>query len=182
MPNLEQNPDICPSNVLLPQPNGWYALQTRTRFERKICQQVQAKHHQAYVPVAKARHRWSDRHQTVETPIFPGYVFVRASENADARLAILQTNGVYAFVAFNGVIARISDEQINDLRRLEDHSDSCSPYPFLKSGRRIRILGGCLNGLEGIFITEHGRKLVISIEPLQRSIALDIDGYDIELV
>ena len=32
-----------------------------------------------------------------------------------------------------------------------------------------------------IFVEERGRKLVISIEPMQRSIALDIEGYHIEL-
>ena len=182
MHNLASKIEPQPSAVLVSQPDTWYALQTRTRFERRICQQVQAKHHEAYVPVTRARHRWSDRIQTVETPVFPGYVFVRASESSDARLAILQTNGVYAFVAFNGVIAQIADQQINDLRRLEMHEGSWSPYPFLKSGRRIRIVGGCLDGLEGIFQAERGRKLVISIEPMQRSIALDVEGYDIETV
>jgi transcription antitermination factor NusG len=182
MPNLGIKPEIYPPAVLPTQSDDWYALQTRTRFERRICQQVQAKHHEAYVPVSKTRHRWSDRYQTVETPIFPGYVFVRSTECTDSRLAILQTNGVYAFVAFNGIIARITDQQISDLRRLETYSGPCSPYPFLKSGRRIRIVGGCLDGLEGIFVAERGRKLVISIAPMQRSIALDVEGYDIEPV
>ena len=182
MQNLELKSDLQPSPILAPQTRHWYALQTRTRFERRICQQVLAKHHEAYVPVKRARHRWSDRYQTVETPIFPGYVFVRASESTDARLAILQTNGVYAFVAFNEVIAQIADQQINDLRRLESYPGSWSSYPFLESGRRVRIVGGCLDGLEGIFLAERGHKLVISIEPMQRSIALDVEGYDIEAI
>jgi transcription antitermination factor NusG len=181
MPNLAPKSELQPAVLLGAATNAWYALHTRTRFERRICQQVQLKHHEAYVPVTRARHRWSDRYQTVETPIFPGYVFVRATHDANARLAILQTSGVYDFVSFNGVIARITDDQINDVRRLETNDVSWSPYPFLKAGRRIRIVGGCLDGLEGIFIEERGRKLVISIEPMQRSIALDIEGYHIEL-
>jgi transcription antitermination factor NusG len=159
---------------------GWYALHTRTRYERRISQQVQLKHHEAYVPVVRERHRWSDRVQTVEAPIFPGYVFVRETEDSAVRLSILQTNGVHAFVGFNGVVARITDEQINDLRRLEEHGASWSPYPFLKTGSRVRIVGGCLDGLEGIFTAERGEKFVISIEPMQRSIAIDIAGYHIE--
>ena len=129
MHNLASKTEPHPSAVLVSQTDSWYALQTRTRFERRICQQVLAKHHEAYVPVTRARHRWSDRIQTVETPVFPGYVFVRASESSDARLAILQTNGVYAFVAFNGVIAQIADQQINDLRRLEMHEGLGPPIP-----------------------------------------------------
>ncbi len=158
----------------------WLALHTRTRFERQICQQVKAKDFEAYVPVSRKRHRWSDRYQTVETPILPGYVFVRAVATPEDRLAILRTPGTYCFVAFNGVIARIPDRQINDLRRIESQNSPWSTYPYLKTGSRIRVQGGCLDGLEGIFICEQGRKLVITIEPLQRSIAVDIDAYDVE--
>src|SRR3954463_6604078 len=170
MPNLTPEPNLHPGVLIPTRTDEWYALHTRTRFERRICKQVQLKHHEAYVPVTRARHRWSDRYQTVETPIFPGYVFVRATQDANVRMAILQTNGVYDFVAFNGMVARITDEQISDVRRLETNAVSWSPYPFLKAGRRIRIVGGCLDGLEGIFLEERGRKLVISIEPMQRSI------------
>ncbi len=158
----------------------WYALQTRVRFERKICQQVQDKSQEAYVPVTRERRRWSDRSQTVESPLFPGYVFVRAMTEPAARLAVLQTSGAYAFVTFNGVIACIPDQQIKDLQRIESQNASWSPYPFLKAGQRVRISGGCLNGLEGILVAERGRKLVISIEPMQRSVAVDLEAYDVE--
>ena len=182
MSNLVLSQDSQFSAIVAAQSSAWYALHTRTRFERRISQHIQLKHLEAYVPVTRARHRWSDRYQTVETPIFPGYVFVRATQDAEARLAILQTNGVYAFVTLNGVIAPISNEQISDLRRLEEKGASWSPYPFLKTGSRVRIVGGCLDGLEGIYLAERSRKLVISIEPMQRSIAIDIDGYHVETV
>jgi transcription antitermination factor NusG len=103
------------------------------------------------------------------------------SDPAD-RLAVLQTKGAYAFVTFKEVTARIPDQQISDLRRIESQNTSWSPYPFLKSGQRVRICGGCLDGLEGIFVAERGRKLVISIEPMQRSVAIDLASYDVEAV
>ena len=159
----------------------WFALQTRARFERKICSHIEAKNQVAYVPVTRERHRWTDRYQTLESPLFAGYVFVREVSNLADRLAILQTGGVYGFVTFSGTVARIPDQQINDLRRIEEQNSSWSPYPFLRTGQRVRIRGGCLEGLEGILVAEHGNKLVISIEPMQRSIALDVDSYDLQL-
>ena len=135
------------------------------------------------MPVTRQRRRWSDRFQTIEVPMFPGYVFVRAVSNPSDRLAILQTSSVYGFVTFGGVIARIPDQQINDLRRIEEQNSSCSPWPFLKTGQKVRILGGCLDGLEGIFLAPGtGKKLVISIIPMQRSIAVSIDDYDFEVL
>lgn len=161
--------------------HDWYVLQTRTRFERKICRQVEAKGHEAYVPVARERRRWSDRTQTIELPLFPGYVFVRSIAEPAERLGVLQTGGAYGFVSFQGSIAPIADQQIQDLQRIETEN-TARPYPFLKSGQQVRICGGSLDGLEGIFVNERGGKLVISIEPLQRSIAVDLEGYDVEVV
>jgi len=162
--------------------SDWFALQTRARFERKVCSQIENKNHEAFVPATRARHRWSDRYQTIEVPIFPGYVFVRAMANSSDRLAILQTRGAYGFVTFSGIVARIPDDQINDLRRIEMQNCALSPYPFLKLGQLVRIRGGCLDGLKGIFVADRGNKLVISIAPMQRSIALDVDSYELEPV
>lgn len=162
--------------------HDWYALETRVRFERKICQQVQAKRHEAYVPVSRERRRWSDRSQVVEMPLFPGYVFVRAISSPLDRLSVLQTAGAYGFVSFNGVIACIPDEQVQNLQRLEMQNMAWSSFPFLRCGQRIRVCGGCLDGLEGILVSEHGRRLVISIEPMARSIAIDIEDYDVQLI
>ena len=160
----------------------WYALRTRTCFERKICNQVRSKSYEAYVPVTRERRQWSDRSKIIELPMFPGYVFVRSVSNTSDRLPILQTAGAYGFVTFNGMVARIPDQQIGDLRRIEEQNSAWTPHAFLQAGQRVRVRGGCLDGLEGILITDRGKKLVISIEPMQRSIAVDIATYELDLV
>ena len=173
---------VWQSEVQAPANHDWYALQTRARFERKICRQVEGKGHEAYVPITRERRRWSDRSQTIELPLFPGYVFVRSVVESADRLAILRTSGAHGFVTFHGVLARIPDHQIKDLQRVESQNTACFPYPFLKNGQRVRICGGSLDGLEGIFVNERGGKLVISIEPMQRSIAIDLEAYDVERI
>jgi transcription termination/antitermination protein NusG len=160
----------------------WYALQTRVRFEKSICDRIQRKGHEAYVPVTRTRRRWSDRQQIVELPLFPGYVFVRATLGHEDRLMILQTVGAYCFVTFCGAIACISGRQIEDLRRIEQNNPSCAPHPYLTAGTRVRIRGGCLDGLEGIFVAERSGRLVVSVTPMQRSIALDLDEYEFEML
>ena len=161
----------------------WHALQTRASRERKVCTQVLGKGREAYVPVTRQRRRWSDRMQTIEVALFPGYVFVRSGFSCREKLAILQTSSVYGFVTFDKTLARIPDQQIRDLRRIEEQNGPWAPYQFLKAGQRVRIRGGCLDGLEGIFVAEGtGKKLVISIVPMQRSIAVSMDDYDFEVV
>ncbi len=166
-----------------PQPSCWYAIQTRRRFEKKAASQLQNKGLETFLPLVKQVHRWSDRRQIVEEPLFPGYGFVRLSDSPACRLRVLQTAGVNGFVMMNGSPVPIPEQQLEDVRLLLAHEIACRAYPFLKAGQRVRIRGGCLDGLEGILISENkDHSLVISIESIQRSIALRIDGYDVKPV
>jgi transcription antitermination factor NusG len=52
----------------------------------------------------------------------------------------------------------------------------------LSVGQRVRVRGGALDGIEGILLSRNGdRTLVISVEPIQRSLAVSLDYYDVEL-
>jgi hypothetical protein len=59
----------------------------------------------------------------------------------------------------------------------------CQPYPFLKIGQRARIRGGALEGVEGVLVSQkQSRTFVVSVDAIQRSLAVRIEGYDLELV
>jgi len=49
-------------------------------------------------------------------------------------------------------------------------------------GQRVRVRSGCLCGLEGLLLQNEKGKMVISIESIQRSLAIEITGYELELV
>lgn len=170
-----------PQAQMLPEEPRWYAIQVRCQFEKKASQQLQDKGIEAFVPTLKQRRRWSDRWQVVEFPTFPGYAFVHLHPSPARRVQVLQTRGVMSFVAFGGELIPIPDKQIEDVRVLSSGKVPYSAHPFIKIGQRVRILGGCLDGIEGVLTSNRGKKtLVISIEPIQRSIAVSIGNYDIE--
>jgi len=161
----------------------WYAVQMRCRFEKKAAAQLHNKGIATFLPLVKESHRWSDRCQIVEKPLFPGYGFVQLPASPAYRLRVLQTVGVTGFVMMNGVPVPVPEQQVEDVRLLLANEIACRAYPFLKVGQRVRIRGGCLDGLEGILVSENkDHSLVISIESIQRSVALRIDGYDVEAV
>lgn len=166
-----------------PEEPCWYAIQTRCRFEKKAATQLQNKGIETFLPLVKQVHRWSDRRQVVEQPLFPGYGFVRLSDSPACRLRVLQTVGVSGFVMMNGFPVPVPEQQLEDVRLLLAHEIACRAYPFLKAGQRVRIRGGCLDALEGILVSENkDHSLVISIESIQRSLAIRIEGYDVEAV
>ena len=95
---------------------------------------------------------------------------------------VLRTDGVIGFVSIHGDASPIPSRQIDDLRRLLEQKLPCALRAFLKVGQRVRIRGGCLDGLEGILAQSSQKTLVISIECIHRSLGVTIEGYELELV
>ena len=184
-PSMQAVPVIlCPTLSGVHATEGfWFAVQTRSRHEKAVSAQLQQKGIENYLPLVTENHRWSDRSKRVSLPLFPGYVFVRFSPIGKERLAILQTLGVTRIVGTGSVWDHIPEKQLEDVRLLLEQVSACAPYPFCRAGQRVRILGGCLDGVEGIFVERNNdQSLVISIEIIQRSIAVRVSGYQLETI
>jgi transcription antitermination factor NusG len=160
----------------------WFAVQTRYRFENKVAAQLQSKNIETFLPLLNETHRWSDRQKKISLPLFSGYVFVRLPTFSTLRLRVLHTAGVLGFVTVHGDASPIPPRQIEDLRRLLAQKVPCALRAFLKVGQRVRIRGGCLDGLEGILAPSSEQTLIISIDCIERSLAVTIEGYELELV
>jgi len=161
----------------------WYAVQTRGRHEKKVANKLQEKGIQTFLPMMREIHRWSDRNKVVEIPMFPCYTFVHAVANSGDRLRILQTDGVVRLVGSGTELVPIETKQIDDIRMLMGSGLSMMLYPFLRVGQKIRVRGGSLDGLEGIMESRPREStLVISVAAIQRSIAINLDGYQIEAI
>jgi len=165
-----------------PEPEVWFAVQTRYRFEKKVAEHLSSKGIEVFLPLRTENREWSDRQKQVKVPLFPGYAFVHSARSLAMRLQVLQTAGVMGFVNFAGTAAVVPQKQIEDLRLLLIQDVPFSLYPFLRAGQRVRIRGGCLHGLEGLLTQRDKGKLVISIESIQRSLAIEIQGYEVELI
>jgi transcription antitermination factor NusG len=91
--------------------------------------------------------------------------------------------GVFGLVGAKGEGVPIPDDQIEAVRNLISGELPWSSHPFLKIGQRVRIRSGALNGLEGVLTSRNGdRTLVISVDAIQRSLAVRVEGYEVEAV
>ena len=159
----------------------WYAIRTRSRHEQVVSHQLEKQGIEEFLPTVTHTRKWSDRVKRVEMPLFSGYSFVRLVLSSPDRLRVLQTHGVAGFVGLSAVATPIPDSQIDDIRKLLASRIPFQEEPFLKVGQRVRIRGGALDGVEGILSAHHDdRSLVISIEPIQRSLSVRIKGYEVE--
>jgi len=159
----------------------WYALQTRARHEKTVAQRLGEQGVTTFLPLITETHRWSDRKKLVEMPLFGCYVFVRLRPTEEQRLRILRLEGVFKFVGVRGEGLPIPDRQIEAVRTLVSQQIPYRIHPFLKIGQRVRIRSGALSGVEGILVARDGEStLVVSVDAIQRSLAIRIEGYDVE--
>jgi transcription antitermination factor NusG len=161
--------------------NTWYALYTVSRHEKTVAKQLTERRVETFLPLYRAWHRWKDRRKLVELALFPSYVFVRIGR--EDRIRVLQVPGAVSLVTFNGQPAPLPDREINTLRDGLEHQVYAEPHRYLRVGRRIRVVRGPMAGLEGILSRKKDKyRVVISIEALMRSVAVEVEGADVEMI
>jgi len=162
---------------------NWYAVHTRARHERAVAHRLREQGVNTFLPLVTEVHRWSDRRKSVEVPLFGCYVFVKLPPTGEDRLRVLRIDGVFRFVGTRGVGTPIAESQIEAVRTLIGQQVPWSTHSFLQIGQRVRVRGGSLDGVEGILLSRNDdNTLVISIDAIQRSLSVRIQGYDVEPV
>jgi transcription antitermination factor NusG len=157
-----------------PPEQKWYALTVPYQHERQTEKALQSKGWETLVPVYRSWRQWSDRMKEVEMPLFAGYVLCRF--DLTARIQVLDTPGVAKIVGFGGAMTALEDGEVAGIERLMALKVPLAPWPYLKTGDRVRVDRGPMRGLEGTLLrTKDTMHLVIGVELLQRSVAVQVD-------
>jgi transcription antitermination factor NusG len=155
--------------------SAWYAVVVRSNFERIVAQSLRQKDYEIFLPSYRAVRRWSDRTKLVECALFPGYVFCRM--DLRQRIPLLDTPGVASIVGAGRTALPVPEHEIAAIQTLVNSGLSLSPCPFLKAGQMVTIHCGPLAGVEGIVVAcKNNRRLVVSVEMLQRSVTVEIEA------
>jgi transcription antitermination factor NusG len=177
------NPTTLPQNVGAQLPNQlsggeWYAVYTCARHEKRVAEQMERRRLHGFVPLYRATHWWKDRRKEVVLALFPSYVFVHLA--LQDRLLVLEIPGVVNIVSSQGKPIPLPAEEIEPFRRAYGGAQM-EPHPYLQAGRRVRLRRGPMAGLEGILLRrKDGLRLVVSIEILMRSVAVEVNEADVE--
>lgn len=159
----------------------WYAVYTRANHEKRVADQFAGRSVEHFLPQYESLRRWKDRNVRLPLPLFPGYVFVRLALHG--RLRVLQVPGVVRLVGFEGRAVPVPEEDLARVRDFLNRGLRAEPHPFLRAGRLVRVKRGPLEGVEGIIVRrKNGTRLVITFPLIQRSIAVDVDASDVQLV
>jgi transcriptional antiterminator NusG len=153
---------------------NWFALRVRPKHEKAVATNLSKLGFDEYVPLQRVRRRWSDRVKVLDAPLFPGYIFCRFAYAE--RLRVLNAPGVEAVVGFGKTDVPVEDSEIDAVRTLVASGKPLAHLPFLRIGQAVLIERGPLAGIRGVVLRDESAwRVVVSVEALDRSIAVEVD-------
>jgi len=162
--------------------NPWYAVYTKSRYEKKLAENLKEKGIEAYVPLRKVVRQWSDRKKLVAEPLIRSYCFVRPEPGPKQYSEVLETDGAVRFIWFSGKPAPIPNRQIDILKVItgSDIDVNILPGSFLK-GSTVRITAGPLAGVIGELVSIAGKhRVLIKIDHLDQVLTISISPLLVE--
>jgi len=160
---------------------SWCAIYTRHQHEKTIAQILSAKGLEVFLPLYNATRRWKNRTIHLQLPLFPCYLFLRGIK--ERRLEVVTTRGIVSILGIHDEPTTIAESEIESVRRAVEWGSRVEPHPFLRCGDRVRVISGPLQGLEGILVRmKNLYRLVLSVEILERSAAVEVDVSAVERV
>ena len=161
----------------------WYALYTRSHCEQLVYEQLVAKGFHLFLPKLQV---WSQRagvRHRIAVPMFPGYLFLHNLVDSAIYLEVRKARGLVRILGQGwDRLAVVPEEEILAIRAVLRSKLPIHPHPYLREGQRVRIMRGSLSGVEGILVGGKANKgrLVLSVELLQQSVAVEVDCTDVE--
>jgi transcription termination/antitermination protein NusG len=168
-----QAPAACP----------WYALYTRSHCEQLVYEQLAAKGFHLLLPEIQV---WSQRagvRHRIAVPMFPGYLFLHSLVDSAIYLEVRSARGLVRILGQGwDRLAVVPEEEIHAIRAVLRSRLPVQPHPYLREGQRVRVRRGLLSGVEGILVGGKANKgrLVLSVELLRQSVAVEVDCSDVE--
>ena len=163
---------------------NWYALYVKSRHEFVVSDELHRKGVETFLPSVTKFNQWKDRKKQVETPLFPGYLFVCFEPNPEKFLNVIKTRGTVTFVCLQpGHPAQVDPEEINSLKIMLASGKPIDICPHLQEGAAVRIKRGIFQGAQGILVKKQNQhKFIVTITLLGRSVGVNIYADDLEAV
>ena len=162
------------------EPRQWFAVYTTSCHEKRVAEHCQVRDIESFLPTYPRIRRWKNGCTVhIESPLFPGYVFVRVNQTHKVR--VLELPGVVSIVGAARHPTPLPDAEIEALRS-GIHLLKAEPHPCLNLGDKVKIRSGPLAGMTGILVRKkNGLRVVLTLELIMKSISVEIDEHHLEV-
>jgi transcription antitermination factor NusG len=155
----------------------WFVCHTRPRCEKKFAALMAAERFEHYLALVTSVRRYRQQTKRFTKPLFPGYVFAQVPVEKKAR--IYQQDLLARAIPVTDVPAFL--RQLADVKAIVASGFELSLLPLLAKGRRVKVTGGPLHGLEG-FVDDpkNPAGIVISVDVLQQGLLVRVPVENLE--
>jgi len=156
----------------------WHALWTRSHCEQLVHDQLAAKGFDLFLPTIDQWSRRGGLKHLIRTPMFPGYVFLHSAIDKPTYVEVVKARALVRILGERwDRLATIPDGEIAAIRRIVDARVPALAHAYLREGQRVRITRGPMTDMEGILVRTKPNRglLVVSVDLLQRSVAVHVD-------
>lgn len=156
-------------------PKNWYVIHTKPKQEVRASRNLEAWGVETFVPWLASR-----RKPLGSEPLFPGYVF--ALFNVRDAHKISFARGVMYIVSFGGILAKVDDEIMTEVRARTDENGVVQIRTILNEGDLVVVRSGPLENLCGIFEKEMPGKqrIQILLKTISFSARVQLSVSDVE--
>lgn len=157
----------------------WLVCHTKPRCEKKFAALMAAEKFEHYLALIVSVRRYAQQTKKFTKPLFPGYVFAKVPTEAKARIYQQDLLARAITVVDEAKFLR----QLADVKAIVASGLELSVMPLLTKGRRVKIVGGPLHGLEG-FVDDptNPRGVVLSVDVLQQGLLVKMPAENLQVL
>ncbi len=160
----------------------WYVVHCRVNSEQRAETNLERQNYEVWLPMYHKTRRHARRVESVLRPLFPRYLFVRLDLSSQTWRPILSTYGVHTMVSgADGPLAIGGD--IIEALRARANADGVFEIArrAIKPGDQVRVQGGPMADLEGIFEADlDSDRVLILLKLMGREVRVSVAGGDVE--
>lgn len=158
----------------------WWVLHVRSRQEKQVAVELAARGVPHFLPLTRQVRFYGPRKAVVETPLFPGYVFMRGPR--DAAFDVDRNKRLVGILPVNRPLQL--QEELQQIRTAIEAAIPLDPCPHLKKGVRVEVRSGPMRGLCGVVESRSRRvnRLHLQVEMLGRAVGVEIDGNLLDVI
>jgi hypothetical protein len=165
--------------VAAPAGFRWHVIHTRSRQEKAVAEVLAGSGGTPYLPLYRRVMYYGHRKRVVESPLFSCYLFLWGLR--EHAYPAFSAKRVAQLIAVPDQTTFIS--QLAQVRLVLAAGGELGPYRYLTKGRRVRVMAGPFQGVEGVVddLLRQDR-LILKIHAIGRALSLEIDASLLEPV
>jgi transcription antitermination factor NusG len=149
----------------------WLVCHTKPRCEKKFAALMTAEGFEHYLPLIPSIRRYARETKRFTKPLFPGYVFGCVPGEMKSRIYQQDLLARAIHVEDHATFLR----QLAEVKAIVASGLELAVRPLLAKGRRVKIIGGPLHGLEGLVDDpENPRGIIVAVDVLRQGVLVRV--------